>query len=200
MFKLRGLLMMLLFGGILSVPAAGAELEAMTWEQSIKDLAAKLCAVDQTAAEEMLRDVPLSTFGDDTPARPLTLLAHAAASRVVSIRAYPELPDNAARNLAEDFAASDLPESVKRPFIPTTAEQLRHADQLAAQWLRDSLRLVRPAPVAMLVLWRGDDALPSLSSEHYRNHVIFIMVRGELRPDGTVRPAAIVFGNPLMAS
>lgn len=185
-------------GGLVS-GAARAQVVDPTWQQTVSSLAQTLCAMDERAADAVLESIPLHNFGTDTIARPLALLAQTSGGRVISARAYAGVPTSSARDLAEDFAASDLPEPVRRRFIPADAEQLRHANALAAQWVSDSLRLTKRTPVAVLVLWRGEQSLPTLAVEDYKRHVVFVMVRGRIDQDGETHPEAIVFGNPLLA-
>lgn len=188
---------MLFCGGWLSAAAPAETIESQ-WTEAAHTLARQICAVEPTDAHEALELVPLRSFGISSSSRPIALLAQTSGSRIISVRAYPGLTGNIADNLARDFAASDLPEPIKRLFIPPTPEQMRQANVLAARWCRESLRLTRQAPIAMIVLWRGDNALPTLAVDSYKNHVVFVLIRGQVTEAGQIRIAEIVFGNPLL--
>lgn len=172
---------------------------ANPWQQSVAELATSLTGSAPAAVAPILQNVPLRAFNSSDRAKIVDLVDLCSSCVMISARAYVGLPMHVADDIAEDFAASDLPEFIKQKFVLPDPVSARNANKIANQWVNDALMDAKPDTVGMIVLWRGNQILPSIDNSYARD-LIFILIAGHAADDGTFQFRQIVFGNPLVAA
>ncbi|MCC6239890.1 MAG: hypothetical protein IT448_06310 [Phycisphaerales bacterium] len=169
------------------------------WQQSVAELATSLTGSTPAAVAPILQNVPLRAFNSSDRSKIVDLVDLCSSCVVISARGYVGLPMHVADDIAEDFAASDLPEFIKEKFALPDPVAARNANKIADQWVNDVLMDAKPDTVGMIVLWRGNQILPSIDNSYARD-LIFILIAGHAAADGTFQFRQIVFGNPLVAA
>ncbi len=169
------------------------------WQQAMRELAGALVQEDSAAVAQAVEKIPLFTFSARRGSL-VDLFDQCSGSLLITARGYRGTPDRAASDMGVDFASSDLPDAIKRKFMPPDTVAAREADKVAAQWIGDALRADADTFVGLIVLWRGNQSLPSLTDGHTR-HVVFVLVAGGFSEEtGAPELRRIVFGNPLKAA
>lgn len=193
-------LTMLAIVGCLCSPGKGETRDAHAddWDQQIAALAAALAADDPAPAAVMLEGIDLRQFDPTASSRTAALLERTSGSSILFWRLYTGVPTLLAADMAEDINTADVPEPLQRRFTPAGSSEMRDANTVAADWIRESLAVKDDQPIAVILTWRNDSALPSLSADHYAGQLAFILIAGEKDPStGRSTIQKIVFGNPL---
>lgn len=183
--------------GVAETPAD----QPMGWDQQVATLVTALVQEDPAPAALMLEGMNLQAFDPDASSRVMTLLERTSGNSIIFWRVYTGVPTNLAGDMAEDINAADVPEPLRRQFTPPGPAAMRDANTVAAEWVSDALSPKEDQPIAVVVTWRGNSALPSLSVANYMREITFLLIAGE-RDSATHQPAIrlIRFGNPLAAS
>ncbi len=171
--------------------------QPLGWDQRVAALAAALVQEDPAPAAVMLHDVELRRFDPHAPARLSALLDRTSGSAVIFMRVYTGVPTHLAADMAEDINAADLPDPLRRQFTPNGAAAMRDANTVAADWIRDTLNPADDQPIAVLVIWRGQNTLPSLSPAHYAQQITFVLLQGDKEAASSTTIRRVFFGNPL---
>lgn len=166
------------------------------WRRAMGELTAALVGEDAGAVANMLEGVPLRSF--DPAAKPAAadLFDQCTVALPISARAYLGPPAQAASDIGEDFAATDLPETIKQKFTFPDTAAARTANQVAGRWISESLKIHDDTFVGLIVLWRGNRSLPALDDNPLR-HVVFVLVTGTSPDQAAPRLTQIIYGNPL---
>lgn len=181
-----------------SVGEMPAEPPVSGWDQQVAAIAAAVVNPDPAPAAIMLDGVTLRQFDPEASSSLAALLDRTSGGSIIFWRIYSGVPAALAGDMAEDVNAADLPEPLRRQFTPPGMAALRDANAVAGDWIRDTLAPRDDQPVAVIVIWRGGSALPSLTAAHYTRDITFILMTGQ-KDSATDQSAVgqIVFGNPV---
>ncbi len=136
----------------------------------------------------------IRTFSSDTLQSSDRLIGAANGCKQIGLHAYLKLPTSLATDLADDFKAADVPDSVRHDMLITDASAERPANDIAARWVSQILQPAGDQAVGVIVCWRKDksDNFSSLDA----SRPTFFLVKADL-VDNKYVFRQVVFGDPL---
>lgn len=163
------------------------------WAGVASQFAQALVSNDPGAIAPLLSDAANVHSMDGKTSDALRLLASARQCTLVSARSYVHAPPAAAGDIAEAFRDASVPSEVKYLMIPLDEAELRRANGIAAQWLKESVGAAPGDRVAIIVLWSPEAA--NAASTDPLNGVSFVLLKGT-PTESEAKVQTVVFGNP----
>lgn len=151
------------------------------WPARVEQLIECLVAQDvETAGTLLTAETHIHRFQSNEVVTLARLTAAANEGQLVSLRHYIGLPDTLAADLQQDLAGNQtLPEDVRGRFELRGDDATARANQVAANWVKSSIRVEPGSPLSVVVLWTPEPVLPSAELQSYQRRLIFILLRGE---------------------
>jgi hypothetical protein len=178
--------------GIAAAPATRPA--GNSWPGAVTALARAVAENDAQALPSLLAsEVTIQRFNGDSVS-PARLFALPAQRTLLFTRAYPQLPDSLATDLADAATAWKQPEVIKAGFTLIDPNRRKSADQTARRWLIHSLQAKPTDPIGVAALWCQD------LDNGNPGQIMFILVKGQPTLSGDMRIGGMVFGEPLADS
>ncbi|HEX8524055.1 MAG TPA: hypothetical protein VF669_17510 [Tepidisphaeraceae bacterium] len=166
--------------------------------QTLTKIASGLVAGDTTPLSDAMDEgTPVTSFDAENPRSAEHLVLATTGGTMLANRAYAQLPNVLASDLANDFAKADyVPESLRKEMCPEQSAVVK-ANVTATQWVMQALEPTKRSLIGVLVIWpREVRASANVRPERVRP--VFVLIKAEMQGDRP-RIKQVVFGDPLDA-
>ena len=171
---------------------------AKTWSDQV-DALAKLLVHPTDAADfhAALTDDAAIRGIDGSLAQYSQLATTVTDGEVITARGYQMPASTIASDIASDFSASNsIPESIRRVMIPPSDKEMRQANDVATQWISQTLSVSEGQHVGVIILRGKASATQPAEIADEGRSLIMVLIKGELNADGTPQITNVVFGDP----
>jgi hypothetical protein len=195
---MRRFLPLALVASLLSaIPAAGQTTQPAgdSWATTVSAFARSLADSDPAAVLPWLDDnVAVQAF-DAKTADAVRLLARVRGGTLITTQAYTQAPASMASDVAAAFRSAAVPDEIKLRMIPQSEGQMLRANQIAGQWLAESLVAKREDLVGAIVFCCAHGTPGATGSP--APEIVFVLVKGSAAEADHPRIQRIMFGDPV---
>jgi hypothetical protein len=164
------------------------------WPATVSDFGQSLVSSDPAALLPLLcENVTVQAF-DAKTADAIRLLARVRGGTLVFSRGYMEQPRTLAADIAEAFRNATVPDEIKLKMAPQSDVQMRRANQIALQWVSQTLAAAKDDLVGVSVFWCSRAATPPAAEPS--QEMVFVLVKGSAADPAHPRIQSISFGDP----
>ncbi len=167
---------------------------AEAWPSGVGEFAQALASGDSAALLPLLcENVTVQAF-DAKTADAIRLLARVRGGTLVFAKGYPKPPTTLAAEIAEAFRNAPVSDEVKLKMTPQGEVPLRRANQIAAQWVVQTLSASKDDLVGVIVFWCSPPGSPPTAETSSES--LFVLVKGSAADPAHPRIQSISFGDP----
>ena len=179
---------------------------AERWDATIKTLGKGLVESNATLMLDAVGDLTTAQTFDGRSGDPIRLLARTCQGSLILAKGYEQPPKTMASDLAQAAAETpSVPVDVQRRLVVRDATQLRLANAVGENWVAATLGAKPSDLVGVLAFWceraaaTGNGTTAAKEAAAGQFELVFVLVKGEVSPDGAPKVKAIVFGDASMA-